>query len=274
MNISTVKFEPLINGLIEFFKSFLLISFLVFSLMYLVPGDKTELFRPELAWPLSYFNWLINIITGKAESVSQIWLYYFRTCYLVFGALGLSFLFVVILYVLKQKFDGSITRVIFTIINITSGFHIVVLSLIYYLWIRDVGISFGIFVILAIGNGSLVEFYNTFESELEKIFKKEYVLAGVAWGHSIYRFPRREILITIVEMMVSRLPILFGSTIIVELIFIIRGISAAILSAVKYRYFDTLIISTVLVASTIILFNLIAEKVRWYLDPRVRHASI
>lgn len=271
VKVNSDLLNPVGNGLREFIQNFLSVSFFIFTLMYLVPGTKT--FRPEAIWPFSYLKWLFDFILIQSDNIATIYTYYLRTCALVFGALGLLLLIVVLLYFIKHFFSGALTNVLFSLINFSSGFHIIVLSLAYYLLIRDVGYSFGVFLILAIGNGSLAEFYNTFESEMEKILKKEYVLAGSAWGFSTYRFPRREMFITIIEMVVARLPILFGSTIIVELIFSIRGISAAIYYAVKNQYFDTLIVSTVLIASTIILFNIIAEKVRWYLDPRVRHGN-
>lgn len=271
INTQLKKERPVISGIGKFIRAFLLVSFLVFSLMYLVPG--TNQYKTEIAWPFSYVVWLFQLFTLKLNHINEIFSAYLRTCVIVFGSLGVSLLIVICLLILKRKYGGMLTRLILILVNISSGFHILVLGILYYLLTSKSGYDFWIILILAVGNGSLAEFYNTIDTEIDKILKKEYVLAGVAWGNPILFFPRREIIISVFEIMFARLPILFGSTIIIEYLFSIHGISYLIFYSISRRNFDVLILSTVLVAATIIFFNIVIEDIRYYLDPRVKNAT-
>ena len=241
--------------------------------MYLVPGEIK--FSPTLHWPVSFLNWFFNLIFFRMD-LKEIWIRYFRTFALVFGSLGLSFVIVLVLLFIKRYFGGLFTEIFLIILNITSGFHVIVIGVVYYILTHKTGLSFGVFLILAFGNGSLSEMFNTFEAELSKILKREYVLAGVAWGHPLLYFPRREIFITCLELLFSRLPILISSTIMIERIFTIKGLSYTIYDCITFKSqanFELLITSTVMISATIILFNIIIEKVRYSLDPRIRHAT-
>jgi len=261
-----------LQGIIYFFRafrkflsSFILISLAVYTLMYLVPGMTK--FEPGLPWPLSYLNWLWNLFTLKFN-YQEIFSRYLRTIILVFGSLGLSFLIVTFFLFLKYYLNSGLTNIIQVIINLTSGFHVLVLGILYYLLTHKTGYSLGVFFILAFGSGSLAEMYNTLDSEIEKIFKKEYVVAGTAWGMSYFCFPRRELFITLIEQLIARLPMMFGSTIIIEMLFNIKGLSYTIYNSIIKKDFETIIMSTILISATIILFNVIAEKTRQQLDPR------
>lgn len=261
------------SGFMNFIKSFAAISFIIYSIMYLVPGDIK--FSPELKWPVSFFNWFFNLIFLRMD-LSEIWARYFRTFALVFGALGISFVIVLLLLLIKRFCGGLLTNLLLILLNITSGFHVIVIGVVYYLLTHKTGLSFGVFLILAFGNGSLAEMFNTFESELNKILKREYVLAGVAWGHSILNFPKRELFITCLELLSARLPILISSTIMIERIFTIKGLSYTIYDCIiekSQSNFELLITSTMMISATIILMNIIIEKMRYLLDPRVSHAS-
>lgn len=241
--------------------------------MYLVPGDIR--FTPTLKWPVSYFNWFFNLIFLRMD-LKEIWPRYFRTFALVFGSLGISFVIVLSLLFIKRYFGGLLTNILLILLNITSGFHVIVIGVVYYLLTHKTGLSFGVFLILAFGNGSLAEMFNTFESELNKILKREYVLAGNAWGHPILHFPRRELFITCFELLFTRLPILISSTIMIERIFTIKGLSYIIYDCITEKSqgnFELLITSTAMISATIILLNIIIEKMRYFLDPRVSHAS-
>lgn len=261
---------PLLKTIKNIFKSFLLTSFLVYSIMYLVPGNTK--FTTELSWPLSYFNWLIEFFTLRLN-LANMGIKYLRTLFLVFGSLGLCFLIVVILLAIKHLWNRDVYAVLATMLNFTSGFHILVLSIILYLLKNISGFHFLIFLILAIGNGTLSEMLNTFDSELEHILDKEYAIAGKAWGYSRFSFAKNSIIISLVEMLIARIPIIFGNTIIIELIFNIKGVSYTIFFIIIGRDFEPLILSTVLISTTIIIFSTLSKQIRSFLDPRVKYAS-
>ena len=259
-------------GLIQLIKSFFIISFIIFSVMYLVPAQEINRFTTIHKWPLSYLVWLINFFTLQLDG-NGIGLKYFRTIFLVFSSLGMSLIVVYSLIILKLVFKSKISRLILIVINISSGFHILVLGILYYIWQHPNNIDFGIILILGFGNGSLAEMYNVFEVEVQKIFKKEYITAAVVWGKKPLRYSLRELFINTVELSLSRLPILFSATIIIEHLFSIKGLSYSILKSIRFRDYETLILSTVLISITIIFFNIFVDRIRYYFDPRVRYAE-
>ena len=254
----------------KFLRSFISISFLLFSLMYLMPGVTK--FKTHFKWPVSYLVWLYNFFTFNT-GYNEIYFYFFRTLFLVFGSLFLSFLFVLFILLLKKILNENLTKLIVLLVNISSGFHILILGIMYYFWKNTSGLNFGLFIILALGNGSFAEMYNTFETEIENILSKEYSFAAKAWGKNKLKFAIKELIISTTELLIARLPILFGNTIIIELLFTVKGISYLIFFSIQNRDFNMLIISTVLVALVIIIFNIISERIRYLLDPRIKYAN-
>lgn len=238
--------------------------------MYLVPGYTK--FRPALRYPISYFDWLFKFCTFNLFNKDVI-SRYLNTLSLVMGSILLSLLIILILIYLKKSFSGIWVKMIINILGFSSGLHILVLGIVFYLLFRKTGVTPGVFFILAIGNGVLIEMYFTSKAEIDKILSKEYVLAGVAWGFSPIKFAFNEIAITIIEQSIARVPILFSSTIIIEYLFNIKGLSYTIFTGIVNKDYDAIILATVLISATIILLNILSEKIRFYIDPRVKYGT-
>ena len=278
MNINNLvgqKLKPGMMGrlrkdLVSILLPFAITTFVVFSLLYLIPGSIT--FKSSIPWPLSYFIWLYEFLTTIFYD-SYIWQSYFITFQLIFGSLAVSSVIVLSLFYLSQFGRKGIYNILNRFLKISSGFHVLILSILIFKFIPEVRyagpLNIIFLLILALGNGSLSEYYNSIESEYEKILQKEYVLAGVAWGSPLLNIARRDFFMVFIESFNARIPIIFSSTIIVEYLFNMDGISWLILDSIKTRNYDNIMIATSLISLTIIILSFITERIRITLDPRV-----
>lgn len=262
----------------DVFFPFIIAMFIIYSLMYFIPSSKN--FHPELLWPLSVIDWIFKFISLQFinSELYDYWImkaYLFNTVKFVFGSLALSGLISIGLLVWRFSFPNRAFHFIINILKVTSGLHILILGLL----LKRMGLSIEnpldlrLLFILALGNGALIELYFTFEAEIERIMRKEYVLAGIAWGFPRIRFPLREIALTFLEFLNARIPILFSSTIVLEYIFALDGLSSNIIYYIENRDFHNIILSAGLISIIIICFNVMIEQLRYWLDPRMRVAD-
>lgn len=276
--INSIKHFQILQIIKDVFIPLTFTLFIIYSMMYFIPSVKS--FNPDIAWPLSYFDWYLNFLTLQFLDPSnanlyipEIGLYYLNTLRFVIGSLVLSTIIAVLLLIWRFTYPNRIFRFLINLLRISSGIHILALGL----FVSRLGfyspnpLDLRLLLILALGNGSLVELYNTLEAEVDKILHREYVLAGVAWGYPRFLFPLRELSITLVEYLNARLPILFSSTIVVEYIFSLDGISYLLVEFIEKRQFLSIITGSGLIGFTIIFSNVIVERIRYWLDPRVRH---
>jgi len=260
------------------FFPFVITMFVVYSMMYLLPA--IDEFRPELLWPLSFINWVFQFITFQFvnSDLYDYWitqLYFINTLKFVFGSLMLSAVVVGGLLLWRFTFNNRLFRFLLNILKLSSGLHILILGLFMHrIWPNiDNPLDLRLLFILALGNGSLIELYFTMESEIQKILKKEYVLAGVAWGFHPFRFPLRELALTYIEFLNARIPILFSSTIVVEYVFALDGLSSNIVYYIENRDYYNIVLVSALISVVVIFFDVITERIRYVIDPRVRNSN-
>ena len=275
--MKTTLFHRILLFVRSFIVPFSITMFIIFSMMYYIPG--LEPFRPEWKWPFSAIKWIADFILLKPffgdANLYYPWIvdvYFWNTLKFLLGSLVLSAVIVSILLYFRFNYNTKLFRVFLGLLNISSGFHILILGSILSLYSQriDNPLDIRLLFILALGNGSLIELYNTLEAEFENIFKKEYVLAGVAWGFSKIRFPLREIFLTMIDFLNARIPILLSSTIVLEFMFSLDGLSYNILMYISKReYLNILLVSALF--SVIVLFsNMLVDIFHYYLDPRIR----
>ncbi|MCK5682882.1 ABC transporter permease subunit [bacterium] len=248
---------------------FFITTFIVFSLLYLLPGSKD--FQTNIIWPFSYVVWFYDFFV-TIFSNTYILEAYFITFQLIFGSIAISSLIVLLLFYLSQFGRHGLYNVLNRILKISSGFHVLIISILVFKFFPSVRyaspLNLLFLFILALGNGSLSEYYNSIESEFEKILQKEYILAGVAWGHSLINIGRRDFFIVFIESLNARIPIIFSSTIIVEYLFNMRGVSYLVFESIKDRNYEFIMLTTALISLTIIIFSFINDRIRIALDPR------
>jgi peptide/nickel transport system permease protein len=104
----------------------------------------------------------------------------------------------------------------------------------------------------------------------------DYVRAAKAKGLSpravIFKHAFRNALIPLVTVMALDIGLLFGGLVITEAIFTIPGMGKLFIDSLIQGDADVLVVWTVVTAGFVILFNLIADVLYGFLDPRIRYA--
>lgn len=257
---------------------FIITILFIFSIMYILPAATR--FKSNLIWPLNALHWIWQFLTFQLvdNSAYDIWIfkaYLFNTLKFLVGSLVLSAILVAGLLIWRFQAPNKLFNVVIRIIKFTSGMHVLIIALFTkQLWpYIENPLDLRLLFILALANGSLVELYNTLEAEFDKVLNKEYVLAGEAWGFNRYRFPIRELGIIFIEFLNARIPILLSSTIILEYVFALNGISYNIIKYLAYREYNNIILVSALISILIITLNVMTEKFRYLLDPRISDAN-
>ena len=188
-NRSIISDQPLI--IYEYTKWLSNAIFLDFGVFGM--NDKTDVFDyASNALSLSFFMILITLIIGLSISIALILLkrYSFISKNIIEPLLSLSFVHLAI-YAIYFKFfliDPSIFSLFF------------------------------LCFITALGSGILFDFYTLLNNEHNFIMNKDYVTFARNSGFKPYRFAFKELMMSIIYISTSRVPIIFGSMIIIEIL--------------------------------------------------------
>ena len=209
----------------RYFKSILLITlksilttFIISAFIYLLinlsPGSENFLHR-------SYLNWFINALTfdfgPEREGLRDISEFIFHDLWVsfkyIFLAIIVAFSFVIMLllfrtsrlinnWILQPFLSLSFIHLIFfyKLVEGTPFIH------------PDILMVFS----LAIGSGVFYDYYLLVSEAHDDILNKDYSLFAMYLGYNQYRFAKKEILINLLTITMSRLPILFSGMIIIE----------------------------------------------------------
>ena len=90
--------------------------------------------------------------------------------------------------------------------------------------------------------------------------------SGVVLKHIV-----RNALIPVVTLIALQMPVVFGGAIITEQIFRVPGIGSLLISAILANYTPVIMAVTFVFACLVILFNLIADLLYGWLDPRISY---
>jgi peptide/nickel transport system permease protein len=94
---------------------------------------------------------------------------------------------------------------------------------------------------------------------------------GLAEGGVIMKHIVRNALIPVVTLVALQMPIVFGGAIITEQIFRVPGIGSLLISAILANDTPVIMAVTFVFACLVILFNLIADLLYGWLDPRISY---
>jgi peptide/nickel transport system permease protein len=94
---------------------------------------------------------------------------------------------------------------------------------------------------------------------------------GLAEGGVVMKHIVRNALIPVVTLIALQMPIVFGGAIITEQIFRVPGIGSLLISAIQANDTPVIMAVTFVFACLVILFNLIADLLYGWLDPRISY---
>jgi|TARA_Y100000766_G_C18812678_1_gene558850 ABC-type dipeptide/oligopeptide/nickel transport system permease component len=71
-------------------------------------------------------------------------------------------------------------------------------------------------VIVSLGSGMLVDYYNLIKEEFDNIMSKDYVQFAKDSGFNKYRFASKELIFNLISISISRIPLVFSGLVIIE----------------------------------------------------------
>jgi peptide/nickel transport system permease protein len=108
------------------------------------------------------------------------------------------------------------------------------------------------------------------------VIKLEYVTTARAKGLDerkvIIKHVVRNALIPVVTLVALRMPTVFGGAIVTEQIFRVPGIGSLLIDAILANDTPVIMAVTFVFACLVILFNLLADIIYGWLDPRITYA--
>ena len=133
-------------------------------------------------------------------------------------------------------------------------------------------LHFGMLAILALGNGTLSDYVAVLREELRRIFSQDYVLAALGRGGNRVRHVMRETGLMLMDVTVAKIPLLVGSTIVLEVLCSYYGLGWYIVKAIGStpRDINLTMVTTTLIVGGLIGINLVSDAIRMALDPRIK----
>ncbi|RED55749.1 ABC transporter permease [Cohnella lupini] len=111
-------------------------------------------------------------------------------------------------------------------------------------------------------------------SSMLDVLRQEYLDSARAKGAGervvIYKHALRNALIPVVTVIGLHLGTMIGGTVVVETVFAFPGIGSLLVTAAQYRDFPVIQYGVMIVATTVILVNLLVDLSYGLLDPRIR----
>lgn len=112
-------------------------------------------------------------------------------------------------------------------------------------------------------------------SSMLEVINEDYIRTarskGLREGRVIFRHGLRNALIPVVTLLGLRLPWLFGGAVITETVFAWPGTGRLLVDAVRQRDYPVVQGIVLILATLVILSNLLADLVYAYIDPRIRY---
>lgn len=154
-----------------------------------------------------------------------------------------------------------------------SGLHVIVLcfATIGMQWaLPNRGFSLWLIVILAIGNGTLADYYAILREQVAGATRQDYVQAARGRGASpLVHALRNEMLLGLLSATSSRVPALIGGTIVIEWVFSYLGLGYDIIKAIQDRHFELIMGVTTAIAAVLVGVLEASALARRSLDPRI-----
>jgi peptide/nickel transport system permease protein len=199
--------------------------------------------------PYSFFDNLITTLSFAGQSVPVYWL-------------GLLLIVIFYLKIHNPWTDNPLFP--------SGGMYTIgregdVLDLIWHLALPIVAVSAG-----------WVAWYSRFlRSSMRDVLNEDYMRTARAKGLPIrivhFRHGLRNALLPLVTMMALDLPSVFGGAVFIETIFAWPGMGRLFWDAARGRDYPVLLAVVMIEAALILLFNLLADILYGFLDPRIRY---
>ncbi len=281
------------------------VSFVVFVILYLAPGDPfTTLLQGQMStggstpatWYGQYLSWLGEI--GQANFgtstrtglpvLSEIIRVGINTLYLTIGAMLIT-LATAVPIALASARQGT------TPVTLPLTLFAYVVSALPVFWLGYIVIyvsthSFGYFpvsvgysssghpgvasfllpiAVLGLGNGTISEVVRYLREEMERVFSEDYIRAAAARGSSIWKHSFKEgFLIPITQIIASKIPFILGGAVVVEQVFNWPGMGRMAWQAAQDRDYPIIMGIAIMAAVIVRMGSLLQRVVYVMVNPR------
>jgi peptide/nickel transport system permease protein len=283
------------------------VSFVVFMILYLAPGDPFALLLQgqmgsggetgvPSAWYAQYLSWASNILHGNFGSsirtglpvLGEIVRVGINTLYLTIGAMLITlFIAVPIALLSARRGTTALTWPLTMLAYVVSALPVFWLGYIaIYISTHKFGffpISMGFsgsqrlgwlafllpILVLGVGNGTVSEVVRYLREEMTRVFSEDYILTAEAKGGSIWKHSFKEgFLIPITQIIASKIPFILGGAVVVEQVFNWPGMGRLAWQAAQDRDFPVIMGITIMAAVIVRMGSLVQRVVYVMVNPR------
>jgi peptide/nickel transport system permease protein len=128
-------------------------------------------------------------------------------------------------------------------------------------------------IVVGIGSSALI--IRMTRTSLLDVLSEDYVRTARAKGLGervvVYRHALKNALIPTLEIILGRVPALLGGVVVMETVFALPGLGRSLVDSVNWRDYTSLQALVVFNATIVLAFNLFADVLYAWLDPRVRY---
>ena len=303
----------------------LVISFVIYAILALAPGDPLASFAANPAvppsvranirhqmgldrpWYVRYFKWVTALVQGqwgysfsskvpvtlliRQRLPQTLWVVGIAYCIAILIAVPIGILSSVKQYSLFDQLATTFAFVGFSVPTFFTGLLFILLFSIRLHWfpsiysstlqVHDLSsfvlqlkqIALPVAVLALNGSADITRFMRS--SMLDNL-PQDYVRTARAKGLSdrmvIMRHVLRNSLIPVVTLIALGIPTIFAGAIITEQIFRVNGLGQLLISSIQSSDTPVVMALTFIFAILVVVFNLVADVLYGFLDPRIRYS--
>ena len=244
-SIWVIPIDKILGALANAIWYSMLISYLLYNIIILISPLEMQLSFLRLSSDFTRES-SINILSDQILILSQFFNFLIDAVQLEFGMFNGTNRFIMVSNAFKNTllflFSGLLCSLImsmillflrqFKIIKNTliqflcniSLLHIVIIFIFFDLYlINFTNSDFPFFwkilfcsLIVSLGSGMLVDYYNLIKEEFDNIMSKDYVQFAKDSGFNKYRFASKELIFNLISISISRIPLVFSGLVIIE----------------------------------------------------------
>lgn len=286
------------------------ISFIIFTIISVTPGDPVQLILgadadPALMaakraeWGLNdnfivrYIKYILGVCTGNLGTsyrtgqpvLSEIAQRLPKTMVIALGGIGLSVLVGVplgLISAVKQySFIDYFARVLAMLLTAVPAFWLGLMSLLYFClkfrWLPATGgesaAGFVLPILVLAASATATQTRTTRSSVLEAI-RQDYVkmarAKGVKESRVIFKHVLRNSLLPVITIAGMNIGVQMGGTVVIENVFAISGMGNFLVNSVRVKDAPAIVGTLMVVATFIALMNLVVDLIYAVVDPRLK----
>lgn len=288
------------------------VTIVVFSILHLAPGCPTTIILGDAATPeaiaelrarlglddplqVQYFRWLSGVVTGDfgrsihtRQLVSEmVWQRVPATLELTLTAMILSLVIAIPVGIISATKQYSIfdhTGMVVALFGVSMPSFWIGLMVIFIFGFQlgwfpisgRGGLEHLILPAIVLGTGQAALIARLTRSAMLEVIKQNYIATarskGLAERIVIIKHALKNALIPIVTIIALQLPGLFGGAVIVETVFAWPGMGRLIVTSIFVRDFPVVQAVVLVMAIIVVLCNLLADILYFFLDPRIKYS--